>query len=188
MTPDHRLTDHAPTGASDAGPARPEPQHPGPARVTEDAAAHGIELTFASRGPAHSVEEAAENLGITPGEIVKTLVAQAKATQSAAGHTYVIALIPGDKQVDWAKLRKLAGFKKMSMASPEAGLAATGYHPGTITPFGAMAQDGTRWPIFADASITGRICMGAGEKDLNLFVQATELIEAYGVTVGDIAK
>lgn len=157
-------------------------------RVAADAEARGVPIEFAERGPASSLEEAAANLGIAPGQIVKTLVARAKLTQTAADYSYIIALIPGGKQVDWAKLRKLAGMKKLSMASPEEGLAATGYHPGTITPFGMTSETGARCPIYADESITGRICMGAGEPDLNLFVDSVELFDAYPITVGDISK
>lgn len=157
-------------------------------RVAADAEARGVGIEFTPRGRAASLEEAAANLGIDPAEIVKTLVARAKLTQTATEHTYIFALIPGDKQVDWSKLRKLAGMKKLSMAAPDQGFAATGYYPGTITPFGATADDGAQWPIYADESIAGRISMGAGEPDLNLFVEAEDLISAYGIITGDISK
>lgn len=157
-------------------------------RVAADAEARGVPIEFAERGPASSLEEAASNLGITPGEIVKTLVAKAKRSQTAADYTYVIALIPGGKQVDWSKLRRLAGMKKLSLASPEEGFTATGYHPGTITPFGVEAPSGTQWPVYADESISGRICMGAGEPGLNLFVDSADLFAAFGATTGDIGK
>lgn len=157
-------------------------------RVQQSADHLGVNIDLADRGPASSLEEAAANLGIAPHEIVKTLVAKAKLTQSTAEHSYLLALIPGGKQVDWAKLRKLAGMKKLSMASPEEGLQATGYSPGTITPFGAETEYGHSWPVYADSSITGRICMGAGEPDLNLFVDSADLFEAFVVVVGDISK
>ncbi|GFZ76668.1 aminoacyl-tRNA deacylase [Nesterenkonia alkaliphila] len=157
-------------------------------RVLADAQARGVRIELVERGPASSVEEAAGNLGIEPRKIVKTLVAKAKVTQSTPEHSYLIALIPGDKQVDWAKLRKLAGMKKLSMAAPEEGYQATGYRPGTINPFGARAAEGVQWPVYADASISGRVCLGAGEPGLNLFVEAGELFAAFGVTIGDIAK
>lgn len=157
-------------------------------RVQADADARGVSIEFAGRGSAHSVQEAAASLGVEPREIVKTLVAKAKMTQSGREHSYVIALIPGDRQVDWAKLRKLAGMKKMSMASRDEGYEATGYHPGTITPFGAEAAEGTHWPVYADESISGRIAMGAGEQDLNLFVDSAELFASFEVTTGDIGR
>lgn len=153
-------------------------------RVSGDAQARGVHIDFARRGQASSLEEAAATLGIQPREIVKTLIAKAKATQSTSEHSYVMALIPGDRQVDWAKLRKLAGMKKMSMAAPEEGFGATGFYPGTINPFGTTQQ----LPIYGDSSIRGRIAMGAGEPDLNLFVDAAELFAALGVVIGDISK
>lgn len=152
--------------------------------MQKDADARGVSIEFAGRGPARSVEEAVAALGVEVGDIVKTLVARAKRTQSAAESEFVLALIPGDKAVDWAKLRKLAGFKKMSMASPEEGLEATGYHPGTINPFGTTSS----LPVYADESISGRIAMGAGEPDLNLYVDSSELFESFSVTTGDIAR
>lgn len=159
-------------------------------RVAADAAARGVDLEFVERGPASSLEEAAANLGLEPREIVKTLVARAKRTQTTADSEYVLALIPGDKAVDWAKLRKLAGYKKMSMASPDEGYAATGYRPGTINPFGATAVEGstTPLPVYADESISGRIAMGAGEPHLSLLVDSAELFAAFQVITGDIGK
>ena len=157
-------------------------------RVAAAAEARGVSIEFTPRGQASSLEEAAANLGIDSREIVKTLVAKAKRTQTATEHSYIIALIPGDRQVDWAKLRRIAGMKKLSMAAPDDGFAATGYYPGTITPFGAAGDDGAQWPIYADESITGRISMGAGEPDLSLFVDAAELFSAFGVVTGDISK
>lgn len=160
----------------------------GKARVQAGADQAGVTIEFAPRGEAHSLVQAAQNLGITPSEIVKTLVATAKRSQTTSERSWIIALIPGDKQVDWSKLRKLAGMKKLSMATPEEALAATGYSPGTITPFGAESTEGTRWPIYADASIAGRICMGAGEPGLNLFTDSAELFTAFDVTTADISR
>lgn len=158
-------------------------------RVESAAQRLGIEVEFVDRGPASSLEEAAANLGLVPKDIVKTLVAKAKLTQTSSEHSYVIALIPGDQQVDWAKLRKLAGMKKMSMTAPDEALEATGFLPGTINPFGALGEDGTqRLPVYADTSISGRICLGAGEPDLSMFLQTSQLYPALNVTLGDIGK
>ncbi len=52
---------------------RSEPQT-GRNRVTADAAARGIPLEFVERTNARSLEEAAQILGITPADIVKSLV------------------------------------------------------------------------------------------------------------------
>ncbi|WP_258933807.1 YbaK/EbsC family protein [Nesterenkonia pannonica] len=153
-------------------------------RVQHDADQRGVPVEFAGRGPARSVEEAAASLGVEVSRIVKTLVVRARRTQTASESEFVLALIPGDRAVDWAKLRRLVSFKKMAMATPEEGLSATGYHPGTITPFGTRSA----LPVYADESISGRIAMGAGEPDLNLYVEASELFGSFGVTTGDIGR
>ncbi|MDO5493065.1 MAG: YbaK/EbsC family protein [Nesterenkonia sp.] len=163
-------------------------EDPAVERLRRDAVEHGVDIEFVARGPARTLEEAAASLDVAPHVIVKTLVAKARRTQSAKDHSFVIALIPGDRQVDWAKLRRLTGMKKVSMTAPEEALEATGFQPGTITPFGAAAADGTRWPIFADESIAGRIAMGAGADGLSLFVDSAELFAAYDVVVDDITK
>jgi Cys-tRNA(Pro)/Cys-tRNA(Cys) deacylase len=151
---------------------------PGKDRVLRDAAARGVEVRIVPRPAAHSLHEAAELLGITPADIVKTLVVKRH------DGDYVFALIPGGRRISWAKLRALVGVNKLSL--PDAALAqeATGYVRGTITPFGST----TAWPVFADASLVGReVSMGAGEHGYSAFVDSDALIAAFGVTVADIS-
>lgn len=174
------------TGLTDAELSEDERAAVG--RLRRDAEDRGVPIKFARRGQAASLQEAAANIGVEPREIVKTLVAKAKATQTTREHSYVLVLIPGDRQVDWATLRRLTGMKKMSMTAPEEALAATGYRPGTITPFAAESAEGRRWPIYADESITGRIAMGAGAPGLSLFVDSARLFEAYDVVTADISR
>ncbi|GAB3187388.1 aminoacyl-tRNA deacylase [Nesterenkonia suensis] len=157
-------------------------------RLLRDAATRGVTVQLIRRGPANSLAEAAAALGVEPRRIVKTLVARAKVTQTAREHSYVLALIPGDRQVDWAKLRRLAGMKKMSLTAPEETVEATGHRPGTITPVGAESSEGTRWPIYADENITGGIAMGAGATELSLVVDSAALFAAYDVVTGDITR
>ncbi len=78
----------------------------------------------------------------------------------------------------------MVGVNKLRLPEPDLALAATGYERGTIVPIGST----TDWPVFADASIVGqRIAMGAGTHGYSLFVEADELIAAYGATVDDIS-
>ena len=77
------------------------------------------------------------------------------------------------------------GVNKLQLPDPERALAATGYERGTIVPVGST----TDWPVFADERIRGeRIAMGAGAHGYSLFVQADDLIAAYGATVADISQ
>ena len=149
----------------------------GHSRFLDDAAARGLHVEVADRGRARSLEEAATNLGIEPREIVKSLVVR------HPDGTFLFALIPGDRQISWPKLRKLVGVNRLSMPAADVALGATGYERGTITPLGST----TAWPVYADESIRGRISLGAGEHGRSAFVDAGELFSSLGATVADIS-
>jgi Cys-tRNA(Pro)/Cys-tRNA(Cys) deacylase len=153
-------------------------ENDGKARVLRDAGARGVEVRVVVRPVAHSLHEAAELMGIEPGDIVKTLVVKRH------DGDYLFALIPGGRKISWAKLRPLVGVNKLSLPDASAALEATGYARGTITPFGSS----TAWPVFADASILGReVSMGAGDHGFSAFVDADAMVKAFGATVADIS-
>ena len=148
-------------------------------RVLEDAGARGIEVEVITRPPASSLEEAAELMGITPADIVKSLVVK------RSDGTFLFAEIPGDRVISWPKLRALVGVNKLQLPDASVALAATGYERGTITPLGST----TAWPVFVDERVVGRrVSMGAGEHGRSLFVNADDLIRGLGATVADISE
>ncbi len=147
-------------------------------RVLADAAQRGLEVEIVERPAADSLEEAAALLGLQPHDIVKSLVVR----RHDGG--YLFALIPGDRQISWSKLRTVVGVNKLSLPSPELALDATGFERGTITPIGSNGS----WPVYADQSIVGaRIGLGAGEPGYSAFVDADALIAAYDAVVADIS-
>jgi Cys-tRNA(Pro)/Cys-tRNA(Cys) deacylase len=154
------------------------PSSSGRDRVAQDAAERGIPIEFLSRIAAGSLEEAAALMGITPSEVVKSLVVK------RSDDTFLFALVPGDRQIAWSKLRAVVGVNKLQLPSAEVALEMTGYERGTITPLGST----TAWPVFADERIVGkRVALGAGEHGLSAFVQADDLIAGLGATVADIS-
>src|SRR3990172_159522 len=70
----------------------------------------------------------------------------------------LMVLVPGDRVIDWAKLRRVCGVSRMSLASAEEAWAATGYRAGTITPFGSSSV----LPVIADGSMGGLASIGGG--------------------------
>ena len=147
-------------------------------RVAADAEARGIEVEFVERMRASSLEEAAGILGITPADIVKSLVVRRH------DGTYLFALVPGDRQISWPKLRALVGVNKLRLPEAELALETTGYERGTITPLGST----TAWPVYADERIVGRrVSMGAGEHGYSLFVEADDLLRGLDATVADLS-
>jgi Cys-tRNA(Pro) deacylase len=147
-------------------------------RVAADAEARGIPVEIRERPRASSLEEAASLLGIDPRDIVKSLVVRRH------DGSYLFALVPGDRQISWAKLRAVVGVNKLRLPEAELALEATGYERGTITPLGST----TPWPVFTDERIAGkRISMGAGEHGYSLFVQADDLVRGLDATLADIS-
>lgn len=150
----------------------------GPERFEADVRARGLDVDVVERPAAGSLVEAAELLGIEPGDIVKSLVVK----RHDGG--LLFALVPGGRQIAWPKLRSIVGVNKLRLPDEQAALEATGYRRGTITPIGST----TAWPVYADERIVGRrIAMGAGTDGRSAFVDADALIAAYGATVADIS-
>lgn len=142
-----------------------------------DAAARGIPIEIVERPRASSLEEAAALQGIEPARIVKSLVVKRH------DGTFLFALIPGDRQISWPKLRAVVGVNRLRLPEASGALDATGYERCTITPFGST----TAWPVFADERIAGRISMGAGEHGRSLWVDAAALVAGFGATVADLS-
>ena len=148
-------------------------------RVREAASALGLDVEVKARPAASSLDEAAALLGLTPADIVKTLVVKRR------DDTFLFALVPGDRAISWPKLRAVVGVNKLQLPDAAVARAATGYERGTIVPLGST----TAWPVYADERITGRrVAMGAGAHGHSLFVDADPLIAALGATVADITQ
>ena len=75
-----------------------------------------------------TAEAAADAVGCEPAQIVKTLV-------FVCDGLPVIALVPGDRRADTAKIAAAAGAGYARVAKREEVLAATGFEPGGVAPF-----------------------------------------------------
>jgi Cys-tRNA(Pro)/Cys-tRNA(Cys) deacylase len=147
-------------------------------RVIQDAEARSIPLDIVERPNAGSLEEAARILGVEPSAIVKSLVVKRH------DGTFLFALVPGDRQISWSKLRAVVGVNKLQLPEASVALDATGYERGTITPLGST----TAWPVFVDERVAGtRIALGAGEHGLSAWVNADDLVRGFDATLADIS-
>jgi Cys-tRNA(Pro)/Cys-tRNA(Cys) deacylase len=147
-------------------------------RVLEDARARGIEIEFRERPAARSLEEAAALIGLPTSSVIKTLVVKRH------DGDFLFALVPGDRQISWAKLRSVVGVNKLQLPEASVALAATGYERGTIVPLGSS----TAWPVYADIRVSGRIALGAGEHGVSAIMDAAQLVAGLGATVADITE
>jgi Cys-tRNA(Pro) deacylase len=144
------------------------------------AAAGGLGLphTVTRHGPVRSLAEAAAARGVEPSAIVKTMVVRV----SDADHRFV--LVPGDREIDWAKLRALLGVNRISMPDAEVARRVTGFVRGTITPLGSV----TPLPVVADERVQGRVSLGGGAHGTALTVDARDLFRVLDATVADVTK
>src|SRR4030095_14419794 len=134
-----------------------------------DAEQRRLAVELRSRPVAHSLEQAADLLGIEPSDMAKTIV-----VRRATGD-YLYAVIPGGTQISWPKLRLLLGVSKMKLPDAAEALEATGYERGTITPIGSHPS----WPVIIDQRLGGRrAALGAGAHGYSAFVRDGDLCRA----------
>ncbi|HEY1316321.1 MAG TPA: YbaK/EbsC family protein [Gaiella sp.] len=81
---------------------------------------------FATETP--TAEAAADAVGCTLGQIVKSLVFLCDGSP-------LVALVPGDHRADSAKIARLVGAHRAAIAKPAEVVDATGFAPGGVAPF-----------------------------------------------------
>jgi Cys-tRNA(Pro)/Cys-tRNA(Cys) deacylase len=139
----------------------------------------GASYTTNEHGPVGSLEEAARLRGVEPRAIIKTIVIR------RAEEDHVFVLVPGDRVIDWPKLRDVLGERRLSMPDADEALEVTGYVRGTITPFGARSD----LPVVADARVHGMtVSIGGGDHGKSLTIDGDELVRVLGATVAYVTK
>jgi Cys-tRNA(Pro)/Cys-tRNA(Cys) deacylase len=140
--------------------------------------AAGIEHSVLQYGKVAHIEEAARRRGVPVSKVMKSLVVRTGEDE------YVMVIVPGDRVIDWPKLRELLGESRMSLAPADEAYEATGYHRGAITPFGSRR----RLPVVCDSSISGEISIGGGAHGVAIHLQASDLVAFAEATVADVTK
>ncbi|UCF98589.1 MAG: YbaK/EbsC family protein [Spirochaetaceae bacterium] len=100
-----------------------------PEKVREILKRHNLEAIEFEPGSTPTAVLAAQKLGVGVGNIAKSLLFVAK-----DGRRFMV-VCPGDRKVANAKLKATIG-TKTRMANAEETLAATGFQPGGVCPFG----------------------------------------------------
>ena len=86
----------------------------------EAAEAAGLSHRVIRHGPVRSLAEAARARGVSPADVVKSLVVR------RGEDDFVFVLVPGDRAISWPKLRRLLGVSRLSMPDAEVARQATG--------------------------------------------------------------
>jgi prolyl-tRNA editing enzyme YbaK/EbsC (Cys-tRNA(Pro) deacylase) len=147
-----------------------------PEKVRSILAANGLAAAEFAPGSTATSVLAAQQLGVTVGQIAKSLLFVGKDGR------YFMVVCPGDKRLSNPKLKLVTGVKSR-MASAEEALAATGFGPGGVCPFGIEKTI----PLFIDRSLAHyqTIYPAAGTDSSGVPMTYDQLVSITGGTVGD---
>lgn len=156
----------------------PPAETPGERRTREALEASGIGFEIVRHGPVRSLAEAAAARGVTPAQVIKTIVVR------RGDGDFLFVLVPGDRTIAWPRLRSLLGVSRLSMPDKEVARDVTGYERGTITPFGSL----TAWPVVVDSRIpeAGPVSVGGGGHGVSATVDGGDLARALDARVADV--
>jgi Cys-tRNA(Pro)/Cys-tRNA(Cys) deacylase len=123
--------------------------------------------------------EAADEMGVDPGRVFKTLVA------SVAG-TLVVGVVPVATTLDLKALAGALGAKRAEMADPAEAERSTGYVLGAISPLGQKR----RLTTVVDQSVEkwGTMYCSGGHRGLEIEVAPADLVRLTGARLAPIAR
>lgn len=142
-------------------------------------AEHAPDIAVIDQGVSTAtVAEAAQALGVTPGEIAKTLSLR-------VGDQVVLVVARGDARLDNAKAKAALGAKPRMLDAAEVE-ALTGHPVGGVCPFGLA----TPLPIYCDVSLQAfeTVYPAAGSRTTSVRIAPVRLIEITGAHWVDACK
>jgi Cys-tRNA(Pro)/Cys-tRNA(Cys) deacylase len=152
---------------------------PDETRATTDPRLTGVSHRVVAHGPVDSLEEAARQRGVPAAAVIKTMVVR------RSEDDYVFVLVPGDRVIDWSKLRSVLGERRLSMPDADEALEVTGYVRGTITPLGAKRP----LSVITDERVaSGEVSIGGGGRGVSITIDGEDLVAMLGADVDDVTK
>jgi len=154
--------------------------HPNTLRVIAAARDAGLEITT-RRFPegTKTAADAAAAIGVTVGQIVKSLV-------FGVDNEIVMALVSGSNQLDEKKLALAAGGAKCARVDADAVREATGYPIGGVPPFGHSTQ----LRVFVDPDLLqyDEVWAAAGTWNDNFGAAPADIVRVAGGVVTDLKR
>jgi prolyl-tRNA editing enzyme YbaK/EbsC (Cys-tRNA(Pro) deacylase) len=122
---------------------------------------------------------AARAVGCERSQIVKSLV-------FVCDELPVLALVPGDRRADAAKVSSAAGARYARVARPEEVVAATGFEPGAVAPFPAPHVS----RVLMDRNLLRHelVWVGAGSANHMAGLTPQDLVRVAHAEIGDLAE
>jgi Cys-tRNA(Pro)/Cys-tRNA(Cys) deacylase len=126
-------------------------------------------------------KEAAELIGVPADVVFKTIVA----VRTTPGKP-ILAVVPGDRELDLKLLAKAAGEKKIKVATHQQAESLTGLQTGGISPL-ALINKG--FQVFVDQSAKSlqAIYISGGQRGLNIEIAPKDLLQLTRARFASIA-
>jgi Cys-tRNA(Pro)/Cys-tRNA(Cys) deacylase len=126
-----------------------------------------------------AAETVAVKIGLPPGQLFKTLVAQGDR------HGICMAVIPGDTELDLRALAAASGNRKIQLVPVKDLQKLTGYIRGGVTAIAAKKA----YPVYADKSIErfDLISISAGTRGLQILLSPADYLRVAKATLASIA-
>jgi Cys-tRNA(Pro) deacylase len=154
--------------------------HPNVSRVVSAAKERGLDIVT-KRFPegTKTAADAAAAIGVTVGQIVKSLV-------FGVDGEIVMALVSGSNQLDEKKLALAAGGTKCARVDADAVRDATGYPIGGVPPFGHSTQ----LRVFVDPDLLqyDEVWAAAGTWNDNFGANPNDIVRVSGGVVVDLKR
>ena len=122
--------------------------------------------------------EAAEKLGVPPGQVFKTLVVSLDKRELAVG------VVPVSSMLSMKQIARAAGAKKAVMATPEEVERSTGYVLGGVSPLGQKKR--LRTFIDNSAMDQATIFISAGRRGLEIELSPADLARLLQAEFADL--
>ena len=154
--------------------------HPNVVRVVSAAKERGLEINT-RRFPegTKTAADAAAAIGVTVGQIVKSLV-------FGVDGEIVMALVSGSNQLDEKKLALAAGGAKCARVDADAVREATGFPIGGVPPFGHSTQ--LRVFVYPDLLQYDEVWAAAGTWNDNFGANPNDIVRVAGGVVTDLKR
>jgi Cys-tRNA(Pro)/Cys-tRNA(Cys) deacylase len=125
-------------------------------------------------------EQTAEMLGVSPELVFKSIVI----TRRGPGKP-ILAVVPGNQEVDLKKLARVVGEKKVSPATQKEAEELTQLQVGGISPL-ALVNRGFQILVHRSALDGDSLHVSGGERGLNIRLAPQDLIKLTGARTADI--
>lgn len=125
-----------------------------------------------------SAVDVAAAIGVAPEKIYKTLVLKGQKDP------FVVAVIPGNAQLDLKKIAKASGNKNCEMLPMKELLLVTGYIRGGCSPIGMKKI----FPTYIEelSTLEEKIVISAGKRGLQIIIHPLDLSKAIEFTFADL--